>query len=76
MIYIFANGEGRMKPVVVFHGSPTEKGGKIEEGERSKCHDDVIGKNNKTAYTNEELMLESIETRFQSQNGVTPDDLL
>lgn len=76
ILYIFANGEGRMKPVIVFHGAPTERGGKIEDGEKASYHDGVIVKFNKTAYNNEELMLESIDSQFKVQTGVTPQDPL
>lgn len=76
ILYIFANGQGRMKPVIVFHGSPSEKGGKIEDGEKTLYNPGVIVKFNKTAYNNEELMLESIDTQFKLATGVSPTNPL
>lgn len=58
ILYIFADGIHRLKPKLIFHGTPTEEGGQIEEKESHLYHPDVTVAFNKTAYNNKDLLLQ------------------
>jgi hypothetical protein len=61
ILYIFADGVSRILPKLIFHGKPTNGGGKIEEQESHLYHQGVTVHFNDTAYNNEELMAQWID---------------
>jgi len=51
-------------PKLIFHGKPTNEGGKIEERERHLYHQGVTVHFNDTAYNNEELIAQWINNEL------------
>jgi hypothetical protein len=60
ILYIWGDGELRIKPKLVFHGSSGPRS-KILENEQDKYSPDVTVEVNETAYNNEELFKKFIE---------------
>jgi hypothetical protein len=56
ILYIFADGIPRIKPKLIFHGTPTEEGGVIWERESHLYSAKVTVHYNESAYNNKELM--------------------
>ena len=66
LVPIFADGLIHIKPLIIFHGTPTDRGGRLFHQEGHLYHPDVIVKYNKTAWMNEKLMLEWLEEEWRS----------
>lgn len=66
LVPIFADGLIHVKPLIIFHGTPTDRGGRLFHQEGHLYHPDVIVKYNKTAWMNEKLMLEWLEEEWRS----------
>jgi hypothetical protein len=64
VLYIFANGIPRIRPKLIFHGKATNEGGKIEERESYLYHKGVTVHFNSTAYNNEELTIQWIDSEL------------
>lgn len=61
ILYIFADGVQRLKPKLIFHGSPT---GPLYEEEKPFYSSEVTVEFNSTAYNNEESFLRWIRTEL------------
>ena len=59
ILYIWGDGELRIKPKLIFHGS-SGPNGKILKAEHDKYSPDVTVEVNETAYNNEELFKQFI----------------
>jgi len=64
ILYIFADGIPRIRPKLIFHGTPTNKGGKIEGNESKDYHPGVTFHFNQTAYNNEDLTEEWLDNEL------------
>ncbi|EEU38504.1 uncharacterized protein NECHADRAFT_88606 [Fusarium vanettenii 77-13-4] len=64
ILYIFADGEFRLRPTIIFHGTPTDEGGQNYEKEQHLYSPDVDVEFNKTAYNNEELFSSWIDNKL------------
>jgi DDE superfamily endonuclease len=64
ILYIFADGVPRLRLKLIFHGKATDEGGKIEERESHLYHKDVTVHFNSTAYNNEELTMQWIDSEL------------
>jgi DDE superfamily endonuclease len=64
VLYIFADGVPRIQPKLIFHGKATNEGGKIEERESHLYHKGVTIHFNSTAYNNEELTMQWIDSEL------------
>jgi hypothetical protein len=64
ILYIFADGVPRIRLKLIFHGKATDEGGKIEECESYLYHKGVTVHFNSTAYNNEELMMQWIDSEL------------
>jgi len=60
LLTIFADGEWRVNPLLIFHGQGT-----VYEKEKPFYHPDVTVRFNETAYNNEQLFLEWIESELK-----------
>jgi hypothetical protein len=60
ILYIFADGEARLCPTLIFHGQ-----GNVTAAERAAYHPGVVVKFNKEAYNNEDLFLSWIDQQLQ-----------
>ena len=59
ILYIFADGEPRLQPTLIFHGQ-----GNVTTAERAAYHPGVTVKFNKEAYNNEDLFLHWIDEQL------------
>jgi SAP domain/DDE superfamily endonuclease len=57
---LFADGAYRLRWILIFHGTPSEEGGRIWKEESHLYAPDIIVKFNNTAYNNEKLFAEWI----------------
>ena len=64
VLYIFADGIPRIRPKLIFHGKATNEGGKIEERENHLYYKGVTVHFNSTAYNNEELTIQWIDSEL------------
>lgn len=63
MLAVFADGIPRIPPIIIFHGTENEAQQEIYYGKEKKLYDKrVVVWFNKTAYTNEQIMLKWILT--------------
>jgi hypothetical protein len=77
ILYIFADGScTRIKAKIVFHGTPSDKGGKAEALEKERYHPGVTVEFNKTAYNNEELFSRFIDEELVLDTGVSKENPL
>ena len=56
ILYIFANGESRILPKLIFYRKLTNEGSKIEEQEHYLYHQGITVHFNDTVYNNKELV--------------------
>ncbi|KAM5344618.1 hypothetical protein ACJ41O_013153 [Fusarium nematophilum] len=66
----------RIPPTIIFHRTPTEEGGQIEEKERHLYAQDVIVEFNKTAYNNEEIFSRWIDQQLSKVTSQSEEDFL
>ncbi|KAM5380051.1 hypothetical protein ACJZ2D_003698 [Fusarium nematophilum] len=76
ILYIFADGILRIRPVVIFHGKPTDEGGQIYEKEKHLYHPSVAVEFNDTAYNNEDLFLRWIRDDLSKLTSDEDEELL
>lgn len=78
ILYIWGDGELRIKPKLIFHGSSSPNG-KILKAESNKYSPDITVEVNETAYNNEELFKQFIEDElipaFEDNNGLLVMDV-
>lgn len=60
ILYIFANGEARLCPALIFHGQ-----GNVTAAKRAAYYPGVVVKLNKEAYNNEDLLLPWIDQQLK-----------
>jgi hypothetical protein len=61
ILYVFADGVSRIRPKLIFHRTPINKGGKIEKNKSKDYYPGVIFHFNQTAYNNENLIEEWLD---------------
>ena len=64
VLYIFADGIPRIRLKLIFHRKTTNEGGKIKERESHLYHKGVTVHFNSTAYNNEELTIQWINSEL------------
>ncbi|KAJ3454583.1 hypothetical protein MRS44_013183 [Fusarium solani] len=69
ILYIFADGKFRLRPTIIFHGTPTDDGGQNYEKEKHLYSPDVDVEFNKTAYNNEDLFSSWIDEKLLPRQG-------
>jgi hypothetical protein len=76
ILYIFADGIPRIKPKLIFHGKATNEGDKIEERESYLYNKGVTVYFNESAYNNEQLTIEWLDTELILMLKPTAQDRL
>jgi len=78
ILYVWGDGELRIKPKLIFHGS-SGPNGKILKAERDKYSPDVTVEVNETAYNNEDLFKQFVEDElipvFEGDDGLLVMDV-
>ncbi|KAI8395679.1 hypothetical protein FOFC_06717 [Fusarium oxysporum] len=76
ILYIFADGSLPFPPIIIFHGTPTDEGGRILEKEGHLYAQDVTVEYNEHAYNNESLFGRWIDTTLLKLHQQEEEDLL